>query len=257
MQTLVIQSELALDHLKAPEKAAFYHQKMERAARNDADKALAHYVEGRLLLFEGNFSMARVSFTRSNRIAGSGEIADKSRYYLGLGDFYNGDFTYARLQLRSLERHSHSWYANNALELRYMIQEGHNEGEESRTDRYARARYLYDTGRYAEAAEKLAPVLDEPAANPFMVNPCCCLHARCAVSTPNWPSESLTATPAVHPSPGQAGERLLWERARLAESTLHQAAARTSESIRSAEGLIPPEILSSHLLRRSGFMEET
>ncbi|MFO8079446.1 MAG: hypothetical protein R6V07_03975, partial [Armatimonadota bacterium] len=34
------------------------------------DKALMHLVDGRLKLFEGAFSMARVSFNRSNRLAG-------------------------------------------------------------------------------------------------------------------------------------------------------------------------------------------
>jgi tetratricopeptide (TPR) repeat protein len=244
IQTLVIQSELALDHLKTPDKAVFYHQKIERAARNDAEKALAHYVEGRLLLFEGNFSMARVSFTRSNRIAGSGEIADKSRYYLGLGDFYNGDFTYARIQLRSLERHSHSWYANNALELRYMIQEGHSdEGENPELKRYAHARYLYDTGRYAEAAEKLAAVLSEPAGHTLHGESMLLLARTLRRLNPELAFHVVdrhTRRPSIR---NQAGERLLWERARLAE-TVYARQQRISESSGSADGLIPPEILS-------------
>lgn len=253
MQTLVIQAELALDHLKEPEKAAAYHQKMERAARNESDQALAHYVEGRLLLFEGNFSMARVSFTRSNRIAESSEIADKSRYYLGLGDFYNSDFTYARLQLRSLERQNHSWYANNALQLRFLIQEGHKEGEENRElHRIARARYLHDTGRYAEAADLLAPVLDEPASNPLhdesillLTRTLRSIHPELAFRV----VDRHTRRPSVRQA---AGERLLWERARLAE-VLYIMQQREPEGNRSAEGVVPAALLAYTLTAEERF----
>jgi len=244
MQTLAIQSELALDHLKEPGKAAEYHQKMERIARDDSEKALVHYVEGRLLLFDGNFSMARVSFTRSNRIADGGEIADKSRYYLGLGDFYNGDFTYARMQLRSLERQSYSWYANNALQLRFIIQEGHEEsGENIELHRIARARYLYDTGRYAEAADLLAPVLEEPAANPLhgesmllLTQTLRRIHPEIAFRV----VDRHTRRPSVHQA---AGERLLWERARLAE-VVYLMQQRDTGNNRSAEGLVPAGLLA-------------
>ncbi|TVQ71256.1 MAG: hypothetical protein EA363_06285 [Balneolaceae bacterium] len=244
MQTLAIQSELALDHLKEPEKAAVYHQKMERIARNDSEMALVHYVEGRLLLFDGNFSMARVSFTRSNRIADGGEIADKSRYYLGLGDFYNGDFTYARMQLRSLERQNYSWYANNALQLRFIIQEGHEEGgENSELHRIARARYLYDTGHYAEAADLLAPVLEEPAANPLhgesmllLTQTLRRIHPEIAFRV----VDRHTRRPSVRQA---AGERLLWERARLAE-VVYIMQQRDAENNRSAEGVVPAGLLA-------------
>jgi len=255
MQTLAIQSELALDHLKEPEKAAAYHQKMERIARNDSEMALVHYVQGRLLLFEGNFSMARVSFTRSNRLADGGEIGDKSRYYLGLGDFYNGDFTYARLQLRSLERQNYSWFANNALYLRFVIQEGHDEdGENPELLRYARARYLYDTGRYAEAADLLAPVLDEPAANPvhgesmlLLAQTLRRIHPEIAFRV----VDRHTRRPSVRRA---AGERLLWERARLAE-VVYTMQQRGTENMRSAEGVVPSGLLAQILSAEDHFYD--
>ncbi len=244
MQTLAIQSELALDHLKDPGKAVAYHEIMERAARNETEQALAHYVEGRLLLFEGSFAMARVSFTRSNRIAGSGEIADKSRYYLGLGDFYNGDFTYARLQLRSLERHNHSWYANNALQLRFLIQEGHEEdGENPELHRFARARYLYDTGHYAKAADLLAPVLEEPAANTLhgetmllLTQTLRRIHPEIAFRV----VDRHTRRPSVRQA---ASERLLWERARLAEA-VYIMQRRNIENSKSADELVSDGLLA-------------
>ncbi len=253
MQSLVIQSELALDHLKAPEKAAVYHQRMERAARNEAEQALAHYVEGRLLLFDGSFSMARVSFTRSNRMAGSGEIADKSRFYLGLGDFYNGDFTYARLQLRSLERHNHSWYANDALHLRYIIQEAYNEdGDNPKLRRFARGRYFYDTGRYYEAAELLAPVIEEPASDPIIDESMLLLTQTLRRIHPEVAFRVVdrhTRRPSVRQA---ASERLLWERARLAEA-VYIMQQRDTDGIRSADGLVPASLLANALSAEDQF----
>lgn len=219
MEVLVIQSELALDHLKEPDRAATYHQKMERIARDDSDKALLHHVDGRLKLFEGAFSMARVAFTRSNRLAGSGETADKSRFYLGLGDFYNGDFTYARLQLRALERQQHSWYANNALNLRFIIQEGHDEdGDNQDIRRYANALYLFDTGRHLESARLLATIPGEPGSGTLHDESMLLLTRTLRKLHPGLAFQVVDRhvhRPSVR---NNAGERLLWERARLGEA---------------------------------------
>ncbi len=253
MQTLMIQSELALDHLKDPDQAETYYQKMERLARDEPEQALAHYIEGRILLFRGDFTMARVSFNRSNRIAGSGETADKSRYYLGLGDFYNSDFTYARLQLRSLERQNHSWYANNALQLRYMIQQGVvDEDENAGIKRYARARYLYDTGRYAEAADLLAPALDEPAINPLHNETILLLTRTLRRVHPEIAFHVVdrhTRRPSVQQS---VGERLMWERARLAEA-VYIMQNRDAEENHSADGVVPAGLLAYPLSAEDRF----
>ncbi len=218
METLVIQAELALDHLKEPDSAEKYLEKMKEAAQDDSDKSLLHYVEGRILLFRGDFTMARVDFTRSHRISESGEIADKSRYYLGLGDFYNEEFDYSRLQLRSLERQNHSWFANNALQLRYMIQQAWEEnGDNKPLRRYARARYLYDSGHYAKSAELLAPVLDESWQHPLHNESILLLTRVLRRIHPEIAFQVIdrhTRRPSVRQ---HAGEQLLWERARLAE----------------------------------------
>ncbi len=273
MQTLVIQSELALDHLKRVDLAVSYHEKMENLSRltgSGEDLALTSYVEGRILLFQGEFALARVAFTRSNRLAEKGETAEKSRYYLGLGDFYHTDFSYARLQLRALERINHSWHANDALHLRYLIQQAHDTDSLAQDDdypaqdtdypaqdadypgrdtdypaqdadypaqdtvypgqnddnrelkRYAQARYLYDTGRYADAAVMLLPAFDQ--------TPPWALHNEQLLLL----SRSLRR---IHPAMAyhvldfqmkrpsirrHAGEQLLWERARLADLMLSQ-----------------------------------
>ncbi len=247
MQTLVIQSELALDHLKDPDRAEIYKKKMEQIALDESQQALVQYIDGRIQLFRGDFTMARVSFNRSNRIAGSNAIADKSRYYLGLGDFYNSDFTYARLQLRSLERQNHSWYANNALQLRYMIQQGQDEeSDNAGIKRYAQARYFYDTGRYAEATDLLTPVLDEPVATPLHNESILLLTRTLRRIHPGLAFQVVdrhTSRPSVQQA---AGERLLWERARLAEVVFIMQ-QRDTEKNRSADGLVPAGLLDHPL----------
>ena len=43
--------------------------------------AQAHYLQGRILLAENEYLKARIEFTRSNRLAGTGELAEKTRYF--------------------------------------------------------------------------------------------------------------------------------------------------------------------------------
>lgn len=66
--------------------------------------AQADYLDGRIYLHDGAYTQARVSFTRANRKAGTGELAEKSRYFLALTDFYAGDFEFATIQLKTLGR---------------------------------------------------------------------------------------------------------------------------------------------------------
>ena len=261
MQTLVIQSELALDHLKEPGLARSYFDKMEEAIRDDSDTAQMHYIEGRLLLFEGDFQMARVSLTRSNWIASSGDIAEKSRYYLGLGDFYNGEFAYSRMQLRSLERENHSYFANNALQLRYLIQNAHDEdGDNRNLARYAEARYLYDTGHYNESADLLAPILEEAGQHPLQ-NESSLLLARALRQIHPEIAFRVIDRHMRRPSVGQnAGERLLWERARLAELLFIMQERASGENAGSEwqapAGLLDTSMFSDDRLR-AGVSDET
>lgn len=257
MQTLVIQSELALDFLKEPDKAAAYLEKMQQLAGNGAgnDSALMHYIEGRILLFKGDFTMARVSFTRSNRIAESSDIADKSRYYLGLGDFYNKDFTYSRLQLRSLERQNHSWQANNALQLRYMIQEGFDPTEDDNPEiaRFSRALYLYDTGRYEEVLPLLAAVLDEPRSSPLH-NESILLLTRSLRKIHPETAFLVISSHLKRPSMRhQPDERLLWEQARLGETAYHmQKQSPNNQSLQDVLQILPAGQLEQIVERMQG-----
>ena len=86
--------------------------------------AQAHYLDGRIFLAENKYVEARIEFTRSNRLARTGSLAEKTRYFLALTDFYSGDFEFATIQLKTLSRKNTSYYANDALKLRLWLQEG-------------------------------------------------------------------------------------------------------------------------------------
>ena len=318
IETLMIQSELALDHLKEPELAETYLEKMESAAQSEGDLARAAYVEGRILLFQGDFTLARVALTRSNRNAESSELAEKSRYYLGLADFYNGDFTYARLQLRALERENHSFFANNALQLRVMIQRAAEDRPDTDPEafdpdapdldtpepdmlnpdapdsdtpdsdapepdmidpdapdsdtpdsdaldaeedafnadlkRYARARYLYDTGKYSDAALLLVPLLSEPATAPLHQEQALLLTRALRQIHPDMAYRVIdrhTSRPSVTRNPG---ERLLWERARLSELLYDIAERQGEDAIYLNAAVIPEELLNALFEEGTSFL---
>lgn len=120
----LLHAELQMDFLKKTDATQHYAERLNRTP-SDIDHLSAYeYLMGRLHLFEGEFSQARVSFTRSNRAVRTGERAELTRYFLALTDFYAGDFEFARLQMRALERMSTSIYANDAIQLRRWLTEG-------------------------------------------------------------------------------------------------------------------------------------
>ncbi len=119
------QAELSLDHIFDLEQAknAITLFKQISKTKNDAQ---IHYLDGRLHLAQNKYTLARIELTRSNRIAKNGRLAEKTRYFLALTDFYAGDFEYAAIQLKTLSRKYASFYANDALKLQLWLQDGIN-----------------------------------------------------------------------------------------------------------------------------------
>lgn len=122
---LVRQTEIALEILfdrnEAEKWARLLEQELENSNQNQSD---LYYLQGRIQLFDKSYTRARQLLTRANRNAEDSNLAEKARYFLSLTDFFAGDFEFAQIQLKSLERRNVSYYANNALKLRMWIQEG-------------------------------------------------------------------------------------------------------------------------------------
>tara|TARA_A100001011_G_scaffold399253_1_gene506992 strand:+ start:476 stop:2377 length:1902 start_codon:yes stop_codon:yes gene_type:complete len=113
-------AELYLDYEKDLDGAQQIIQLLELQPGNFSEEL--NYLQGRLAMANESFTEARLLLTRSNRSAKAGEMAEKTRYFLALSDFYSGDYEFSAIQLKSLGRQYTSYYANDALELRLWLQ---------------------------------------------------------------------------------------------------------------------------------------
>ncbi|MEX0686031.1 MAG: tetratricopeptide repeat protein [Balneolales bacterium] len=161
---LLLQAELALDHLKDVNQAQEYHEQLlALPATGEEMGPQIDYLNGRIHLYHKEHNRARIAFTKSNKAVRIGHLADKTRYYLALSDFYSGDYDYSLIQLRSLERQNTSFFANNALQLRLWIQEGVNpDSSSTQLDLFSEASFYHHvTGESEKAMAMLTSLLEE------------------------------------------------------------------------------------------------
>lgn len=116
--------DLYLEKLAEPVKARQQFQRLLSTGKDELLPDEIAFYKGRFELLEGNFRAARVFLTDANRLSKNALMLEKSRYYLALTDFYAGDFEFAKIQLKSVERQPTSFYANDALILRNRIRKG-------------------------------------------------------------------------------------------------------------------------------------
>jgi hypothetical protein len=92
-----------------------------------------------------------------------GEIAEKTRYFLALTDFYAGDFEFATIQLKSLGRNNTSYYANDAIELRLWLQDGLSiDSTGSNLSAFSEAVFLKNNGQTKKGAEVFSQIINDP-----------------------------------------------------------------------------------------------
>jgi len=153
-QLVLIQIELALDYLKDVEIARVWLSDIKQFAEAAEFANEIQYLEGRILLFEKNFNEARVLLTRSNTASRIGDLAEKTRYFLALTDFFSKEYEFAGIQLKALERQNASLYANDALQLRLWIMEGRNkDSTTTEIDLYSSALLAFTRSESDRAAE--------------------------------------------------------------------------------------------------------
>ena len=155
--------ELSLDVFKNRENAARWFQKLQEISGPEDPYAL--YAQGRIAIFDENFSLARQNLARADRATDQSNLSEKARYFSALSDFFAGDSEFAEIQLRSLERRNDSYYANDAVQLRMWIQNGlRADSTGSVLNTLGKGVFALHTGNYDLALEKLAPLLQEPQA---------------------------------------------------------------------------------------------
>lgn len=230
-EVLTLKSEIALDYLKNTPLAEEYLAEINRRPANPTHQITSDYLQGRIYMSKGQHSLARINLTRANREARTGDLAEKSRYFLALNDFYNGDFEFAAIQMRPLERLSTSFYANDALRLRLWMQEGYTEEQASEELQwFAKARYLFDSGQSSEAISVITPLVTANFDRP--------LRGEAVLMTANYlrtinPSVTVDLLSKIVDSgfTGAQRERLLWERVRITDGIMHAQQPPVSTTI--------------------------
>jgi len=209
-------AELALDFvfdLQAAKRAT----SLLKSQPGKFESAEAGYLDGRIYLAQQEYTSARIAFTRSNKKAEVGGIAEKTRYFLALTDFYAGDYEFAKIQLKTLGRQNTSFYANDALELRLWVQEGlaaDTSGESLRE--FAKAHYLLNVGKEEEAKSYLQAIANSASPTPFQDDAYIMLAKISDINRGEYLSNISTY---LLKSPFLSlKERLLWEQAKAADN---------------------------------------
>lgn len=219
-EILVLLTEISLDHLRDPGRAEQWLSSFESGRRGDSDAMLADYLRGRIYMMRQDFSRARIALTRSNRAARTGELAEKTRYFLSLNDFYAGDFEFARIQMRALQRQHTSYYANDALRLRTWLQEGIiQDSVMAELGLYGKALYRYQSGQVNEALETLLPFFHK-ADSPLKTDALLLAGRIFRKNDPVLGFQLFDSFLRAGTRTAQK-ERLMWERARLADAIYH------------------------------------
>ncbi|HAC16401.1 MAG TPA: hypothetical protein DCE78_10730 [Bacteroidetes bacterium] len=216
IEVLSLKTELILDTSGDIELASTLVQEIKSNSRNEDHEIISEYLEGRIQMAQGSHSMARINFTRSNRLARTGEMAEKTRYYLALNDFYAGDFEFSSIQMRALERLSTSYYANDALKLRVWMREGmQQETPTEELKQFSQARFLFDTHKKSDAVSLLLPLITSPEGTPLKGESILMASIFLKSGHANLIFDLLTITLSTYQGP--LAERLNWEKVRLAD----------------------------------------
>ncbi len=164
------QAEIALDFVFDKELAALATERL-KSVQAQEETPESNYLDGRLYLADKEFTSARISFTRANKNTEVGDLAEKTRYFLALTDFYAGDFEFAQIQLKSLGRQNTSFYANDALELRLWLQEGIKADTTGEAlGEFADAHFNLYTGNREMATEQLLAITQNDIPGVFIDN---------------------------------------------------------------------------------------
>lgn len=239
-EVLVMKSDIALDFFNNSDQASSYLTALKAASRSAQHEILSDYIQGRIYMFNGEHSMARIHFTRANRNARSGEWAERTRYFLALNDFYTGDFEFAAIQMRPLERQSTSYFANDALRLRLWIQEGRADDEPlPELQAFARARHYFSSGDTDGAIREILPIIMSPNQAPLRGE--AILMAADYLRTVSPEATFAMLNRVLNEGfRGSQRERIMWERARIADGMYVQQRI-TAQPV---EGMVPDEISS-------------
>lgn len=220
-RVLLMKSEIVLDHIHDIDAAENILNQL-RKINQEKETAEELYIQGRIDIATKEYSQARISLTRSNKLAGIGDLAEKTRYFLALTDFFSSDYEFSTIQLKTLGRQNTSYYANDALQLRLWIQEGLSADSSGKSIRpFAEAYFNTLTGNYEDAKNMLLTYLEESPEAPLYDDAVLLLSknpSHNAHSTYNLTNQVLIQNKVI-----SNRERLMWERAKFADQAFIQS----------------------------------
>lgn len=240
-RVLSSQIDLSLEIFKDIELAERWYHILARLDESVMEEpAYKLYAEGRIALFNRDFTLARQALTRADRATSRSNLSEQSRYYLSLSDFYAGDYEFSEIQLRSLERRSSSYFANNAIQLRMWIRDGTRaDTTASSLKTLGEGLHNIHTGNYKEAINILTPILRNPG---HLYSDDITIELAKTIPDRFQPLVYRFLDQQVQSQPNSPlRERILWEKARSAENlaSLYQSTPELFEAdeVRSVEGL--------------------
>ncbi|HAH50714.1 MAG TPA: hypothetical protein DF712_19010 [Balneola sp.] len=228
-RVLLMKSEIVLDNLHDINEAKIILTKL-RALNKENETAEEFYIQGRIEIANKEFTQARISLTKSNKLAGIGELAEKTRYFLALTDFFSSDFEFATIQLKTLGRQNTSYYANDALELRLWIQEGlATDTSDIILKPFADAIFESLCGSYQKSGETLISLMENQSAQSLYDNSLLLLSKNPTISAETilYLNEKYLSTNSNTPQK----EQLLWQRATFALEAFNNKASRSESSV--------------------------
>lgn len=239
--------DLSLDHFKDDDKAERWYSELKNQSNSDTSEAYTLYSEGRISLFRADYTSARQALTRADRATDDSNLSERARYYLSLSDFFAGDFEFAEIQLKSLERRHTSYFANNAIQLRMWISNGlRADSTETTLKSFGNGLELIHRGNYEEALEEVESILQSPS-HPFADD----LSVELAKALPWQFTPVLFAhlTRQVEQNKmSPIRERLMWEQAVIAEQMMmadeHNSSSETPTDENPFYKRTPPEEIS-------------
>src|SRR6056297_1378887 len=222
--------DLSLDHFKEVSKASRWYKDLSAfAARETSAKPFTLYAEGRIALFNQNYTVARQALPRADKATEDSNLSEKARYYLSLSDFFAGDFEFAEVQLSSLQRRKTSYFANNAIQLGMWIKNGlRMDSTAADLKEFSNSLRLLHTGNYENAIEEAATLL-ENSSHPFSDDMVLQFTNELPVCFQPY---ILTRLEDQVNSNKQSPlrERLMWERAEIADQLLRASENHSSAS---------------------------
>ncbi|MDZ7694215.1 MAG: hypothetical protein U5K69_24360 [Balneolaceae bacterium] len=169
-------------------------------------------------MYESDYARARIAFSRSNKQEKIGALAEKTRYYLALTDFYAGDYEYAKIQLNSLERQNTSYFANDAVQLRMWIQKGLNaDSTGSNIEPFAKGVEYFNQGEEQKALESFAPLISGDSYHTLMDEALLVMSRNISRSFTKVYYSAVTNYLDYWGQASALRERLMWEKARIAD----------------------------------------